>query len=709
MSRQRPAWPLGPLMLGATLTLFLLVAAGVLLVAFHRGQAVVDQQIAAGFHEDHAIADLVVGDRLRQNGYSLDSLAANPTLLRHVRAGKTTALGEQLYTALTQGPGEDLGFLALRTLDGTVTGHTATPTLDLDPVKDSLPQGLGGGRHWHLMTHGDLVALVYGTPLVAADTGAVMGTLFGGMVLNDNLSLLVAIRNATAASRVALAHQGHLIARDSRTADPAALRPLATGPAPRIMRLPDQRLGSVSPLSLLGEPTPLRLLLVRSDQASQKLAGAFLFDLALILAIVLVGALGMALMLRFLILRPVTRLVVFAQAMGTHYRAEPPPTLPIQEFNQLGVALADAVTHIRRNELWLDRLIQIGNAPILVGDAQGRVRRANPAAAALWETTPDTLTGRPLAGLSGFSDTPAMVETLESARHGRTGPPVETVSGAGRTLQWTLTPLPAVVGATGEGPAVDGVVAQGQDVTTIRRIVGELTRTNRELERFAFIATHDLQEPIRSIGGFAQLLRKRYGQKLDNEADEYLDFIVEGARRMKAMMRDVMDYSLVDTVPFVPDPVDMNTLLTQVLADLKPDAEATVTHDPLPRVCGMATQLRQVLFHLLDNALKFRHPERPARVHVAAEKVEDLWVFSVIDNGIGVPVDYRSGLFILFRRLHNQADYAGTGVGLALSRRIVERHGGTIRVEDGQEGGTAIRFTLPERSQLPAHETDHDR
>jgi len=225
----------------------------------------------------------------------------------------------------------------------------------------------------------------------------------------------------------------------------------------------------------------------------------------------------------------------------------------------------------------------------------------------------------------------------------------------------------------------------------------QLAYSNSELEQFAYIASHDLQEPLRMVGSYVQLLSRRYKGKLDEDADEFINYAVDGALRMKTLINDLLQYSRVGThgKPF--EPVSLDDLLSRVLFDLQfliEDQHTTITHDPLPSVQGDPVQLAQLLQNLVGNAIKF-HGEEAPRIHIQAEITGAMWRISVRDNGIGIDPQYADRIFIIFQRLHTQAEYSGTGIGLAVCKKIVERHGGHIWVESTLGAGTTMHFTLP--------------
>ncbi len=230
----------------------------------------------------------------------------------------------------------------------------------------------------------------------------------------------------------------------------------------------------------------------------------------------------------------------------------------------------------------------------------------------------------------------------------------------------------------------------------LKKRTEELARSNAELEQFVYIASHYLQEPLRTVSNFSQLLAKRYKGELDVKADQFIGFIVDGATRMQEMIDDLLAYSRVSTRTKPFEPTNCETVFDQALANLKEaieESDALVTHDPLPTVLADASQMVQLFQNLLSNAIKFRK-EKP-RITVSAVQRGNEWLFLVQDNGIGIAPEFMEHIFKMFEREHASAEYPGTGIGLAICKKIVERHGGRIWVESEQGKGSTFYFTIP--------------
>jgi len=231
----------------------------------------------------------------------------------------------------------------------------------------------------------------------------------------------------------------------------------------------------------------------------------------------------------------------------------------------------------------------------------------------------------------------------------------------------------------------------------LSRRAHDLARSNAELQQFAYVASHDLQEPLRMVSSYTQLLLRRYSGMFDADAKEFMGFIVDGATRMKQLIEDLLAYSRVGTRGHDLGPTDGALALEQALGNLRASIEATgatVTHDALPTVRADDSQLVQLFQNLVGNALKFKGAEAP-RIHVGAQEKDTEWVLSVRDNGIGIDPQYFERIFVIFQRLHSKAEYPGTGIGLAICKKIVDRHGGRVWVESQPGRGSTFYCTLP--------------
>ena len=253
--------------------------------------------------------------------------------------------------------------------------------------------------------------------------------------------------------------------------------------------------------------------------------------------------------------------------------------------------------------------------------------------------------------------------------------------------------------------------AAARDITDRKRaedelksVAAELKRSNESLAQFAYVASHDLHEPLRMVASFVQLIAQRYKGKLDAQGDEYIAFAVDGAKRMQALIKDLLALSRVQTRASPMEPTDCAAVLRNVLTDLQlaiTEAGAAITHDRLPTVTADGPQLAQLFQNLIANALKFRGAN-PVQIHVGAERKEDHWQFSVRDNGIGMEPEAFGRIFGIFQRLHGKDEFQGNGIGLAACKQIVERHSGRIWVESQPGKGSTFFFTMPGKKPAKA-------
>ena len=229
----------------------------------------------------------------------------------------------------------------------------------------------------------------------------------------------------------------------------------------------------------------------------------------------------------------------------------------------------------------------------------------------------------------------------------------------------------------------------------------DLARSNVDLQQFAYAASHDLKEPLRGVEGFTKLLARRYKGRLDENADEFIHFILEGVQRMQTLIKDLLAYSQIGTQGMQLQPMESESALAQALSNLKTAIDekgAVITHDALPEVTADPSQLGRLFQNLIGNAIKFCGEKTP-EVHVSAERKGDSWIFSIRDNGIGIARNSADRIFVIFQRLHKREEYEGTGIGLAICKRIVERHGGSIWLESDPGKGSTFYFTIPERQR----------
>jgi PAS domain S-box-containing protein len=294
------------------------------------------------------------------------------------------------------------------------------------------------------------------------------------------------------------------------------------------------------------------------------------------------------------------------------------------------------------------------------------------------------------------ADILARVERGESVEH------FETVrvrkDGKGIDVSVTISPIRDSSGA------IVGVSKVARDISERKRAeqrladkVEELARSNRDLEQFAYAASHDLQEPLRMVASYTQLLAERYGGKLDENADKFLGYAREGALRMQVLIRDLLTFSRVVQAGVPRKNVDCDVALEEALQSLTAAIEESgtvVTHTALPNVWADQTQIVQVFQNLIGNAIKF-HNGAPPQCAVSAEKSGCNWLFSVSDNGIGIAPEYAENIFVVFQRLHARTEYPGNGIGLAICKKIIEHYGGTIWVESKVGEGSTFKFTLP--------------
>jgi chemotaxis family two-component system sensor kinase Cph1 len=241
---------------------------------------------------------------------------------------------------------------------------------------------------------------------------------------------------------------------------------------------------------------------------------------------------------------------------------------------------------------------------------------------------------------------------------------------------------------------VNIILRQADELAQLAR---DLERSNTELKRFAYVASHDLQEPLNHVSNYVQLLEMRYGEQLDADAKDFIGFAVEGVSLMQTLIDDVLAYSKVDLKGVEFALTDADTALDKALTNLQrriSETKAIIIREPLPTVMADGTQLMQLFQNLIGNAIKFRSQEQ-LKIQIGAERLEDAWLFSVRDNGIGIDPQFSDRIFVIFQRLHTRDEYPGTGMGLAICKKIIECHRGNIWVESELGKGATFYFTIP--------------
>ncbi|MFZ2650919.1 MAG: PAS domain-containing protein [Burkholderiaceae bacterium] len=370
------------------------------------------------------------------------------------------------------------------------------------------------------------------------------------------------------------------------------------------------------------------------------------------------------------------------------------------------------VTPLRRAEQQLRTVMESSPLGVLVIDAMGYCRSANPAWHSIVGLTPEQTLGAKMGGFLHPEDHARVIAERNAVL-------ASGVPGVGEhryvrpdgSVVWVRRHI-ARLELEGYGPCFISTV---EDITEGRmrdRVLAErtaeLARSNDELERFAYVASHDLQEPLRMVTSYGQLLLRRHKAQLSPEAQEFLGFMVDGGQRAQALIADLLSLARVGSRALPTTPVALETVLADVLQQLRVrilDAGASVTHDALPSVAGDARQMGQLLQNLIVNAVKFRGGRAPL-IHIGACREGQTWRISVSDNGIGIESRFHERIFELFQRLHLRTDYEGTGIGLAICRKVVERHGGTIGVDSEPGRGSTFFFTLPRYIPAAVPEAD---
>jgi PAS domain S-box-containing protein len=362
---------------------------------------------------------------------------------------------------------------------------------------------------------------------------------------------------------------------------------------------------------------------------------------------------------------------------------------------------AKAADALRESEEAFRALAENANDGILIAVGQGIHAYANKRACAITGYSAAELLKTSIKDLAHPDELKKLLERYEKRLAGEPVPAqYETViiHKDGKSVPIELTASKTIWhGQRADLVILRDITERKQAEEGLKRALADLARSNKELEQFAYIASHDLQEPLRMVASYTQLLAERYESRLDDKAKKYIDYAVDGAVRLQKLISDLLTYSRVGTRGKPPEPTDTYSALEEAIKNLSATIEesrAVITIDDLPTVHADASQLVQVFQNLLSNAIKFCGKDIP-RVHVSAQEQGREWVFFVRDNGIGIDPQYADRVFLIFQRLHTREEYPGTGIGLAMCKRIVERHGGKIWFESEPGKGSTFFFTIP--------------
>lgn len=350
---------------------------------------------------------------------------------------------------------------------------------------------------------------------------------------------------------------------------------------------------------------------------------------------------------------------------------------------------------------YVENIIGSMTETLIVIDSEAIIRTVNDAGCRLLHYERNELIGRPISSIFSY------ISPFESYKGERLFNNGKITNLETSYLTKEGKPVPILFSSSlmdTQAGLHERIVCIAHDITErkvaeekINQQVEELARSNAELEKFAYVASHDLQEPLRMVASYTQLLARRYKDRLDKDANEFIDYAVDGVERMQALINDLLQYSRVSTQKTKLTPINCSDIVDQVCRMLQKSIEendAKITRNKLPTINGNATQLNQLFQNLITNAIKFRDKTNPS-VRIEATQQNNEWLFSVRDNGIGIEPQYHNRVFELFQRLHVQSEYKGTGLGLAICKKIVELHGGKIWIEPNNGHGTVFNFTIP--------------
>lgn len=434
---------------------------------------------------------------------------------------------------------------------------------------------------------------------------------------------------------------------------------------------------------------------IEPAMASARRIGAGVF---VVVALIMIGTLAVSLAFVRRALRPVAQLADATRRLGAGEFAVQAPVVSNDEIGELAKtfnAMSRRLADVTVSKEFLDSILEGMIEGLIVTEPDGVIRLLNARALELLGGRDLDWIGRAIGvALPGAADCMQKGERcmgLEGLMRNFSGAEIPVLYGV------------APISGRGKGFAVTFA-----DITLRKAAEEELTfkareleRSNRELEQFAYVASHDLQEPLRKVANFTELLAKRYKGKLGSDADQFVEYIIDGVHRMRALIQDLLAFSRAGRGERFADAVDMNAVASEAISNVEQaltDSDASVEVGKLPKARGDAERLVQVLQNLLGNAAKFRHPDRRLSIKIGGKDQGEECLYWVEDNGIGIEPQYREKVFVIFQRLHSRREYAGTGIGLAICRRVVELHGGRIWIETPASGvGTRFAFTISKR------------
>ncbi len=356
---------------------------------------------------------------------------------------------------------------------------------------------------------------------------------------------------------------------------------------------------------------------------------------------------------------------------------------------------------LRESEENYRNIIETANEGIMITDPSAIIKFANPKISEMLGYSIEELVGKDSFGLIDETELESAKQRVKKRKEGISGEydlKFRTKNGDDFWTHGSVSPIYDHSGFhTGNLTMYTDINERKNVENKIQKTLDELKRSNQELERFAYVSSHDLQEPLRMVTLYSQLLEKRYKNSLDSDADDFIEYIVENAKRMKQLIDDLLEYSRVTSQAKEFENVDMEKLLDIVLSNLSisiGENRVKVTHESLPTIFADKNQMLQVLQNLITNAIKFRGEKSP-EINITAKKYKNNWKFSVTDNGIGIKPEHQKQIFDVFKRLHTRQEYPGTGIGLSICQKIIKHHKGRIWVESKLGKGTKFYFTIP--------------